>query len=93
MKSHPWDTDNQSRNFLINTRATCKAFDLRISQIEHKAGVSSGYVALMTKRHSSLGICIASRIADQLGFTLDEMIKPPEEFQKLLDEFNTEGEY
>ena len=92
MKSRPWDTDNESKNLLLNTRAACKAFNLKITHVERKVGIGSGYVIMAIKRNSSVGVCIAARIADQLGFTVDEMIKPPEEFQRLLDEFKTEGD-
>lgn len=79
-----WDNNDESHNFLLNVKTAVKRLNLSITQIEERT-THSGYVAAMIQKQGSVSLVLASRMAYQIGFSLDELIKPPSEFQQILD--------
>lgn len=79
-----WDDNDESHNFLLNAKMAIEQLQLSVTEIE-KRTTHSGYICMMIAKHGSVGLVIASRIANQIGFSLDELIKPPSEFQQILD--------
>ena len=86
-----WDDQNESHNFLLNSRRVLKRLGLGVTEFEVKSTTRSGYTARMIKNHGSISLILAVRMAYQLGFSVEDLIKPPAEFKKILDN-ETEGE-
>lgn len=74
---------NESTNFFRNIYFIANDTGYGITKIESKARVGTGYCAMGIKRNSSPSLRTAKRIADAVGFTIDELMLPPKEFRKV----------
>lgn len=74
---------NESTNFFRNIYFIANDRGYGITKIEHKAGMGNGYCSMGLKRNSSPTIRTAKKIADAVGFTIDELMLPPKEFRKV----------
>ena len=65
---------NETKDFCNSILSICKDRNVRVSDFEAKVGVSRGYFARTAKGESEIGLDKASRIAEEIGFSLTEMI-------------------
>lgn len=86
LSKRSWDETDESHNFLLNFRTAIKKLKLGITEIESRVGTHSGYTSMMIQKQGSISLILAARMAYQVGFSLDDLIKSPSEFQQILDE-------
>lgn len=74
---------DESMNFFRNIYFIADDTGYGITRIENKAGMSNGYCAMGLKRNSSPTLRTAKKLADAVGFTIEELMLPPKEFRKV----------
>lgn len=74
---------NESMNFFHNIYFIANDTGVGITSIESKAGMGNGYCSIGLKRNSSPTIRTAKKLADAVGFTIDELMLSPKEFRKV----------
>lgn len=85
LSQRSWDDTDESHNFLLNLRTAIKQLNLGITEVELRSSTHSGYTSMMVQKRGSISLILAAKMAYQVGFSLDDLIKPPSEFQQILE--------